>query len=233
MNFKELLQNLNIELTKEMEEKFQTYFSFLVEYNEKVNLTAITDYEGVYLKHFYDSLILSQAFDLTKQVKCCDVGAGAGFPSIPNAICFNNLDVTIIDALNKRIVFLNELISKLNLSNVKAFHERAEDYVKKVGASFDLVTARAVARLNILAELCLPLVKIGGYFVAMKGQDGEEELAEAKKALALLGGEIEEVREFNLPNDLGQRIVLVIKKVKPTPTKYPRAFAQIKKSPLK
>ncbi len=232
MNFKELLQKLNIDLTVKMEENFDIYFKFLVEYNEKVNLTAITDYEGVYLKHFYDSLTLSTAFDLTKTVKCCDVGAGAGFPSIPNAICFPNLDVTIIDALNKRINFLNELVTKLGLTNVHAYHKRAEEYANTNRETFDLVTARAVARLNILAELCLPLVRIGGYFVAMKGGDGEEEYEEAKRAITLLGGKLEKEVKMTLPNDLGQRTILVIKKVGKTPNKYPRAFAQIKKSPL-
>lgn len=233
MDFKELLQKVNIELTDEMESSFDTYYKFLIEYNEKVNLTAITDYEGVYLKHFYDSLILSCAIDLNQKVRCCDVGAGAGFPSVPNAICFPNLDVTIIDALNKRITFLNELVKNLKLTNVKAIHARAEEYAKEEWENFDLVTARAVARLNILAELCLPLVKLGGYFIAMKGQEGNEEYNEAKKALALLGGKLEKEVEMTLPYDLGRRTILVIKKVSNTPKKYPRAFAQIKKSPLK
>lgn len=233
MDFKELLQKVNIELTDEKASSFDTYYKFLIEYNEKVNLTAITDYEGVYLKHFYDSLILSCAIDLNQKVRCCDVGAGAGFPSVPNAICFPKLDVTIIDALNKRIMFLNELVKNLKLTNVKAIHARAEEYAKEEWENFDLVTARAVARLNILAELCLPLVKLGGYFIAMKGQEGNEEYNEAKKALALLGGKLEKEVEMTLPYDLGRRTILVIKKVSNTPKKYPRAFAQIKKSPLK
>lgn len=232
MDFKELLQKLNIGLTIDQDKAFDMYYHFLVEYNENVNLTAITDYEGVYLKHFYDSLTLSQAIDLTNKVRVCDVGAGAGFPSIPNAICFPNMEVTIIDALNKRITFLNELVARLGIKNVEAIHSRAEDYAKDNRETFDVVTARAVARLNILAELCLPLVKVGGCFIAMKGSDGEEELFEAKKAITFLGGEVLKEIKCDLPNDLGSRTIFIIKKVKNTPSKYPRAFAQIKKAPL-
>ena len=232
MNFKEHLQNLNIELTAEMENQFKTYYEFVVYYNEMVNLTAITDFEGVYMKHFYDSLTLSKSFDLNQNLKCCDVGAGAGFPSVPNAICFKNLDVTIIDALNKRIKFLNELSLKLGIDNVKALHQRAEDHAKEYKEYYDICTARAVARLNVLAELCLPLVKVGGYFLAMKSQETTEELKEARVAIKTLGGEVEIIDTFNLPDGLGERTILVIKKIKETPKKYPRPFTQIKNKPL-
>lgn len=232
MNFKEHLQNININLTDQMENQFKTYYDFLVYYNEMVNLTAITDFEGVYMKHFYDSLTLSTAFDLTKPVKCCDVGAGAGFPSVPNAICFPNFNVTIIDALNKRIKFLNELTQKLGISNVVALHQRAEEHAAKFRESYDICTARAVARLNVLSELCLPLVRVGGYFLAMKSQETEEELKEAMVAIKTLGGQVESIKTCDLPDNLGSRTIVVIKKVKVTPKKYPRAFAQIKNKPL-
>ena len=232
MNFKEDLKKLNIELTNEAFLNFEEYYKFLVEYNEHVNLTAITDYDGVYYKHFYDSLTLSLALDVTKPINLVDVGAGAGFPSIPNAIVFNNLNVTIIDALNKRINFLNELIAKLKLNNVKALHARAEEYAAFHREEADVVTARAVARLNILAELCIPLVKVGGLFVAMKSVESEQEFLEAKGAIKTLGAEHLKTISVELPNQMGHREILVFKKVNKTPSKYPRQFSQIKNKPL-
>lgn len=232
MNFKEDLKKLNIELTNEAFLNFEEYYKFLVEYNEHVNLTAITDYDGVYYKHFYDSLTLSLALDVTKPINLVDVGAGAGFPSIPNAIVFNNLNVTIIDALNKRINFLNELIAKLKLNNAKALHARAEEYAAFHREEADVVTARAVARLNILAELCIPLVKVGGLFVAMKSVESEQEFLEAKGAIKILGAEHLKTISVELPNQMGHREILVFKKVNKTPSKYPRQFSQIKNKPL-
>lgn len=232
MNFKEDLKKLNIELTNEAFLNFEEYYKFLVEYNEHVNLTAITDYDGVYYKHFYDSLTLSLALDVTKPINLVDVGAGAGFPSIPNAIVFNNLNVTIIDALNKRINFLNELIAKLKLNNAKALHARAEEYAAFHREEDDVVTARAVARLNILAELCIPLVKVGGLFVAMKSVESEQEFLEAKGAIKTLGAEHLKTISVELPNQMGHREILVFKKVNKTPSKYPRQFSQIKNKPL-
>lgn len=232
MNFKEDLKKINIELTNEAFLNFEEYYKFLVEYNEHVNLTAITDYDGVYYKHFYDSLTLSLALDVTKPINLVDVGAGAGFPSIPNAIVFNNLNVTIIDALNKRINFLNELIAKLKLNNAKALHARAEEYAAFHREEADVVTARAVARLNILAELCIPLVKVGGLFVAMKSVESEQEFLEAKCAIKALGAEHLKTISVELPNQMGHREILVFKKVNKTPSKYPRQFSQIKNKPL-
>lgn len=232
MNFKEDLKKINIELTNESSLNFEEYYKFLVEYNEHVNLTAITDYDGVYYKHFYDSLTLSLALDVTKPINLVDVGAGAGFPSIPNAIVFNNLNVTIIDALNKRINFLNELIAKLKLNNAKALHARAEEYAAFHREEADVVTARAVARLNILAELCIPLVKVGGLFVAMKSVESEQEFLEAKGAIKTLGAEHLKTISVELPNQMGHREILVFKKVNKTPSKYPRQFSQIKNKPL-
>ena len=197
-----------------------------------MNLTAITEKEDVYRKHFLDSLEIVRALDQKDAYTLCDVGSGAGFPSIPLAIVDSNVNVTIIDALNKRIKFLNELINKLGLNNVNALHKRAEDYVKEVGASFDVVTARAVARLNVLVELCLPLVKVGGKFIAMKGSSGQDELEEARKGINILGGKIIDVIDVVLPDEEEKRQLIIIYKEKETPKKYPRSFAKIKERPL-
>ena len=192
MDVKHYLKELMPETTTKQLEELDVFYDALIEKNKVMNLTAITDYNEVYLKHFYDSLLLTKCLDINNKT-LCDVGSGAGFPGLPVAI-FTECQVTIIDALQKRIIdalqkrinFLNEVITKLGLKNVKALHERAEEFVNKARSSFDIVTARAVARLNILAELCLPLVKVGGFFVAMKGSNAEE-LEEASKALKILG----------------------------------------------
>lgn len=230
MNFKDELLKLDITASDAEIFKFNTYYEFLVDYNNKVNLTAITEYDDVLIKHFYDSLTLTKALD--KNITLCDVGAGAGFPSVPSAIIRDDIDVTIIDSLNKRITFLNELIKKLDLKNVKAIHSRAEDFAKTKREYFDVVTARAVARLNVLAELCMPLVRVGGTFLAMKSLDSSEEIDEAKKAIEILGGKIEGTLSFDLPYEYGKREIIIIKKVKNTPLKYPRQFSVIKNKAL-
>lgn len=232
MDFDKELLKLNIKLDADKEKKFETYYSKLIEVNSYMNLTAITDKEEVYNKHFLDSLSLACALDLFKPISLCDVGSGAGFPSIPLAIVYDNIDVTIIDALNKRINFLNDLIISLSLKNAHAYHFRAEDYAKEKRDYFDIVTARAVARLNILVELCMPLVKIGGYFLAMKGQNASDELNESINAIEKLGGKVERTIDFNLPMEAGKRTIIVIKKIQDTPTKYPRSYAKIKERPL-
>ena len=232
MDFKKEAKNLNIDLNEEMINKFEVYYNELIETNKYINLTAITEHDEVYIKHFFDSLTLVKAIDLSQNISLCDVGSGAGFPSIPLSIVFPNVEVTIIDALNKRIKFLCEIISKLDLKNTKAYHFRAEEYVKEKRESFDIVTARAVARLNILCELCMPLVKDNGYFIAMKGQTAEEEISEANKAIEILGGKIEKIIKFELPNEAGFREIIMIKKIRRTPLKYPRAYAKIKEKPI-
>ena len=232
MDFKEEVLKLGIDLNDIMLEKFDKYYNKLIEVNEYMNLTAITERDEVFNKHFLDSLEITKALDTTKKFSLCDVGSGAGFPSIPLAISCNNANVTIIDALYKRIKFLNELCDYLNLNNVKAYHYRAEEYVKEKRESFDYVTARAVARLNVLLELCMPLVKVGGKFIAMKGSSGSEELNEAKRAINNLGGELDRVISFNLPDDEGKRELIIINKVNQGNLKYPRSFAKIKERPL-
>ncbi len=232
MELKDKALELGINLSDLQLNKFEEYYKFLIEYNEMVNLTAITEHDEVMIKHFYDSLILSKALYPGK-IKLLDVGAGAGFPSVPNAIINDELEITIIDSLNKRIVFLEELIKKLELKNVNPIHGRAEEYAIENREKFDVVTARAVARLNILIELCIPFVKVGGLFIAMKSKEGEEELNEALSGIKLLGGKVIDRMDFNLPNGMGERELILIKKIKPTPNKYPRKFAQIKSKPLK
>ena len=209
--------------------KLDKYYELLIKYNEVMNLTSITEYDEVYIKHFYDSLLLTKVLDINNKT-LCDVGSGAGFPGIPLAI-FTNAKVSIIDALQKRINFLNDVIKELDLNNVLAYHIRAEEYVKTKRSGFDVVTARAVAKLNVLAELCLPLVKVGGYFIALKGSN-EEELKEANKALDILGASLVKTYSFDLPNEMGKRHIYLLKKVKECNNKYPRSFAKIKANPL-
>ena len=230
LEFIKQLETKGITLTPQQVNQFKQYFKILVEWNEKMNLTAITDEEGVYLKHFYDSLTIAFDFDFTDQ-NIVDVGAGAGFPSVPLKIVYPELKITIVDSLTKRITFLNHLFKELNLSNCQAISARAEDYAKDHRQKCDIVMARAVARLNILDELCLPLVKVGGYFLALKGLKATEELEEAGKGIVLLGGQVEKSIDFTLTND-NHRSNIIIKQVRDTPAKYPRMFGKIKKQPL-
>lgn len=230
LEFIKQLKEKGIVLTEHQINQFKQYFEILVEWNEKMNLTAITDKEGVYLKHFYDSLTIAFDFDFNNQ-SIVDVGAGAGFPSVPLKIVYPDLKITIVDSLTKRITFLNHLFKELGLTNANAISARAEEYAKDHRQDCDIVMARAVARLNILDELCLPLVKVGGYFLALKGLKAQEELDEANRGIKLLGGKVEQSVDFTLTND-NHRSNIIIKKVKDTPSKYPRIFGKIKKQPL-
>ena len=232
--FIEALAAKGITLSDKQVQQFKTYFELLVEWNEKMNLTAITDLEGVYLKHFYDSISPSFYFDFESVTKLCDVGAGAGFPSIPIKICFPHLHITIVDSLNKRITFLNHLAEQLELENVQFVHARAEEFGQnaKFREKFDAVTARAVARLSVLSELCLPLAKEGGKFVALKAAAGEEELKDAKKAITTLGGKLRSQYHFELPVENSERSLYVFDKIKTTPKKYPRKPGTPNKSPI-
>lgn len=188
-----------------------------------MNLTSITDEHEVYLKHFYDSITPSFYYDFKGSLSICDVGAGAGFPSIPLKIIFPELKVTIVDSLNKRIQFLNHLADDLGLQDVSFVHDRAETFGKgDYRESYDIVTARAVARLTVLSELCLPLVRKGGQFIALKSSKGEEELDEAQFAINVLGGNVKETFNFELPEEAGERQMIVIDKRRQTSKKYPR-----------
>lgn len=223
------LEKHGIVLSEKQRKQFETYADMLVEWNNKMNLTAITQIDEIYEKHFLDSILPS--FDVKLEGTLCDVGAGAGFPSIPLKIIYPSLKVTIVETLQKRITFLTALCNALELEGVTLEHARAEDYAKTHRESFDIVSARAVANLSMLSELCIPLVRKDGIFLAMKGANGEEELKKAQKAYTLLGCQLEAGFESNL-SDGAMRINYVFRKTKATPAKYPRAFAAIKKSPL-
>lgn len=225
-NFEEALKELGLELNEKQKNLFHIYFETLVEWNQKMNLTAITDEEGVYKKHFFDSLALIKAIKMNKQ-HILDVGSGAGFPSIPLLIMFPDLKITIIDALQKRITFLTELTKRLDLE-VELIHGRAEEYKRK--HCFDIVTARAVANLRMLSELCIPFAKIGGLFISMKGPKLIEEIEESKSAIELLGGKIDKIVDYSIDGD--QRNILLVNKILKTSPKYPRKFSKIKSNPL-
>lgn len=232
--FYQTLKKENLPITKEKMDQFKVYYELLTDWNNKINLTAITNEEEVYLKHFYDSIALAKHHDFDDSISLCDVGSGAGFPSLPLKILFPELEVTIVDSLQKRINFLDLLTSSLGLNLVHLFHDRAEDFGqnKKNRESFDVVTARAVARMSVLSELCLPLVKPGGYFLAMKASGGSEEMEIAGKAINVLGGKAVEDIAFELPENAGERHIYVIEKIKKTPKKYPRQPGTPNKNPI-
>lgn len=219
--FKEEVEKLGISLTDEKLNQLALFYQLLLSWNEKMNLTRITNQEEVYLKHFYDSLTLYKEIKLETVDTLCDVGSGAGFPGIVLKIAFPNLDITLIDSLQKRVNYLNEIIKELKLSNIRAIHTRCEDYARVNREKYEVVTARAVANLKVLSELCLPLVKENGYFIAMKGK-ATEELDEAKAMIGTLGGKIEHINEFNLPLEESNRTLIKIKKEKKTDKIYPR-----------
>lgn len=232
--FRQMLAEKGLELSQEQMAQYNTYFHTLIEWNEKMNLTAITEQSEVYLKHFYDSISAAFYFDFQGSLSICDVGAGAGFPSIPIKIAFPKLHITIVDSLNKRINFLEQLAKDLSLKNVRFIHDRAETFGQNPEhrEKYDLVTARAVARLSVLSELCLPLVKVGGTFMAMKAAHADEEINAGKKAISTLGGKIIQTHSFTLPIENSERNIVLIKKAKPTPKKYPRKPGTPNKTPI-
>ncbi len=227
------LAEQGIRLSEEQICQFDTYYRMLVDWNTRMNLTAITDQDGVYLKHFYDSISPAFHFSFNNQT-ICDVGAGAGFPSIPLKICFPELSVTIVDSLNKRILFLNELTTELGLTRIRLVHDRAELFgrIEKNREQFDIVTARAVARMSVLCELCLPLVKKGGHFLALKASSTEEELLAARGAVYTLGAKVEDDVQFTLPEEGSERHLVILKKTRQTPHKYPRRPGVPSREPL-
>lgn len=230
------LSKHNFELTDKQKQQFKLYFKMLIEVNEHVNLTRITEEDEVYLKHFYDSITPLFTFGAVFKdgATLCDVGAGAGFPSIPLKILKPGLKVTIVDSLQKRLNFLKDLISELGLTDVELVHGRAEDVGqnKLYRERFDIVTARAVARMSVLSEYCLPLVKKGGYFVALKGPKAEDELDGGKKALEVLGGKLIKDEELTLPASEEERTLVLVQKVKSTPKKYPRQAGTPRRKPI-
>ena len=232
--FYSLLDQQNINLTDQQKFQFERYFELLVEWNQKINLTAITEKEEVYLKHFYDSIApILQGLIKNQEIKLLDIGAGAGFPSLPMKILYPQLDVTIIDSLNKRINFLQLLAEELDLEGVHFYHGRAEDFAqdKHFRAQFDIVTARAVARMQVLSELTIPYLKVGGKLLALKASNAPEELTEAKNALNLLFSKVEDNLSYTLPNG-DPRYITIVEKKKETPNKYPRKAGMPNKRPL-
>lgn len=223
------LKKINIEITKDQLAQLDRYYNLLVEWNQKLNLTSITKKEEVYLKHFYDSLTIVKAADLNKVNSLCDVGTGAGFPGIVLKIIFPNLNVILIDSLNKRINFLNEIIKKLELDNIKAVHTRMEDYSKENIEKFDIITSRAVAKIQVLSEISFQALKIGGQLVLLKGQC-EEEIAASREILKKINGKVKNIIKFQLPIENSNRTIVIIEKVAETPNKYPRLMSKIKKS---
>ncbi len=212
-------------------DKFYKYYNFLIQENEKYNLTNITNEKEVFIKHFYDSIQLDKAIDMNSVVSLCDVGSGAGFPSIPLKLIYPNLHVTIIEPTLKRCNFLKQLVELLELKNVNIINDRAEN-ILKYRDYFDIVCARAVANLRVLCELCIPLVKVEGLFLAMKGSQFEEELNETRNALKELDASLVKVYEYDLPSGNGHHSIIAIKKNKKTNKKYPRNYSTIKKKPL-
>ncbi|MBU3536192.1 16S rRNA (guanine(527)-N(7))-methyltransferase RsmG [Alkalihalobacillus clausii] len=231
--FSSLLAEQKIVLSSTQHEQFKRYFELLVEWNEKMNLTAITEKKDVYLKHFYDSITPSFYYPFTDQ-KIVDIGAGAGFPSLPLKILYPDLQISIIDSLNKRIGFLTHLANELELTGVSFYHDRAElaGKSKHHREIYDVAIARAVARMSVLSELCLPFVKVGGDFIALKGAGSNEEVAEGKKAIAVLGGELSASHSFQLPIEHSERQIVQIKKAKATPNKYLRKPGVPNKQPI-
>ena len=232
--FEKDMQALGVTLTESQVEQFLRYYELLVEWNQVMNLTAITEYDEVMKKHFVDSASLIKAFDVSRPLSVIDVGTGAGFPGLALKIAFPELQVTLLDSLNKRIAFLNAVIEDLGLTGVETIHGRAEDYAKqgKLRETFDLCVSRAVANLSTLSEYCLPYVKVGGYFIPYKSEKLTQEITDASRALQILGGKVEKQVAFELPDTDIYRNLVVIKKEKPTPGKYPRKAGLPSKEPI-
>lgn len=224
------LNKIDIILSDHQLNQLDKYYNILVEYNKNINLTTITDYNQVLLKHFYDSLTITKAIELTNQ-KVCDIGTGAGFPGIVLKIAYPDLKITLVESLTKRCAFLNEVIKKLGLEDIKVVNQRAEEFSKNNIEYFDIITSRAVAKLNILLELSIKSLKIGGYYIALKA-NVDEEIKGISNCLTKLNASLESITTFNLPIDNSLRNIIKIKKGNHTPSIYPRRYNEIKKRPL-
>lgn len=233
------MKTFGIELSDKQLDQFNSYYELLIQWNEVMNLTAITDFDDVCRLHFVDSISACRFFDFSKEYSLIDIGTGAGFPGVPLKIVFPNLNVTLFDSLNKRLKFLDEVIDKLDLNeegSISTLHGRAEDYAStkkdSLRESFDIAVSRAVANMSTLCEYCLPYVKVGGNFIAYKSEKAADELLNAKGAIHLLGGKLISSEEFNLPNSDISRTICIVNKVEPTSKKYPRKAGVPSKSPL-
>ncbi len=225
------LEKLKIDVTEDKLDKLDKFYKLLLEWNEKINLTTIVSCEEVYLKHFYDSLTLIKAINLNDNLTLCDVGSGAGFPGIVLKIFFPNLKITLIDSLNKRVIYLNDVIKKLNLNNIEAIHSRMEDYAKENEEKFDIITARAVANIRILSEISVGALKLEGNLVFMKA-NCDEELENIENLLEKLSLDLVDVKKFKLPIENSNRSLVIFKKKKHTSRKFPRTIDKIKRNPL-
>lgn len=233
-NLKNKLNQLSIEYSESQIEKLLKYYEMLIEKNKVMNLTAITEFDEVVEKHFIDSLSIVKVIDMEKVHSIIDIGTGAGFPGIPVKIMFPHIKVTLVDSLNKRVNFLNEVIENLELSDIEAYHGRAEDYGrdKKFREKYDVCVSRAVANLASLSEYCMPFVKPDGYFISYKAGDCEKEIDNSKNAIKILSGKIEKVEKFSLPDSEISRSFIKIKKIKNLSNKYPRKSGIPSRNPL-
>lgn len=231
---KEDALQFGVELNEEQLSQFLRYYEMLIDWNEKINLTAITEFEEVLKKHFLDSISIGRFLKQDEKASILDIGTGAGFPGIPIKIAFPETKITLLDSLNKRVNFLNEVIKELSLDNISALHGRAEDFAKKedMREQFDFCVSRAVANLSSLSEFCLPYVKVGGIFISYKSEKAKEELETAKNAISILGGNSVKTEEFLLPGTDFKRNLIIIEKTKCTPAKYPRKAGTPIKQPL-
>lgn len=230
IDLKEKSNKIDVKIKDKEVEQFYEYMNSLLEWNEKINLTAITEPKEVILKHFIDSITIQKY--IQKENSVVDVGTGAGFPGIPLNIVNNEAKYTLVDSLNKRIKFLDEIIDKLNLKNIETVHSRAEDFAKENRETYDVATSRAVAALNVLLEYLLPLVKVGGLCICMKGSNVQEEIEASSNALKILGGQIEKVEQITLPDSDIIRNIVIVRKVTKTSSKYPRKAGLPSKEPL-
>lgn len=230
IDLKEKSNKIDVKIRDKEVEQFYEYMNSLLEWNEKINLTAITEPKEVILKHFIDSITIQKY--IQKENSVVDVGTGAGFPGIPLNIVNNEAKYTLVDSLNKRIKFLNEIIDKLSLKNIETVHSRAEDFAKENRETYDVATSRAVAALNVLLEYLLPLVKVGGLCICMKGSNVQEEIEASSNALKILGGQIEKVEQITLPDSDIIRNIVIVRKVTKTSSKYPRKAGLPSKEPL-
>ena len=228
--FIKYVEDLGITCDDDKLSRLNKYYEMLVEYNKVMNLTGITDKNQVYLKHFYDSLTIVKVINLNDYNTLCDIGTGAGFPGLVIKILYPHLKLTLVDSLNKRINFLNDVIKELGLTDIETVHARIEDYAHKNKDKFDIVTARAVAPLNILLEYAIPITKVNSYFIAMKGKAEEE--STYNNALKVLKSEVEDIKEFKLPIENSDRTIYIIKKISKINGKYPRKPSEIKKNML-
>lgn len=233
-SFYEDLEKLSVSLNEEQIRQFMKYYELLIEWNQVMNLTAITDFDEVCKKHFIDSLSFVKAYDISSVKTLIDIGTGAGFPGIPLKIAFPHLKVTLLDSLNKRVNFLNTIVEELSLQDIEAIHGRAEDFAGKgkLREQYDVCVSRAVANLATLCEYCIPYVKVGGHFISYKSEKITEEIITAKKAISILGGRLENQVEFMIPNSDYYRNLVVISKNKKTPASYPRKAGVPSKNPI-